>query len=487
MAVSGLLTIPVVVHYLSKEQIGLWAVVNAIVSYLLWMDLGVGEATGRKIADAVASGDRGEINRWWTATRAVLVIQGAVMILVGVSLSPVFFGFFDIPAALEGDALVLFLGAVVISGLSMPLRGVPGLLTAQHRAHWSYLGSTVTVWINLGVLVLMLHFGWGLRSYVIALAVNQILLWVYYSVLVRCGNNPPGWDWRGIERKRLGALFSFSVSLSVMGILDGLFRTMPAVILGKMGGLALVPVFTFTSKLPIMLTSLVNRTIWAFYPGLLRLQVTGGREIIVERPKWIGALILPLSTFVAAGVVGFNCVFVDLLAGPGFYAGHLTNAIFAAAIVVEPTTHLFRCLLHLSGSMGKAVFVALANLIGCVILACAGYRFFGMPGLAFACLVVPVVMGLYGYLQGGRRCGFRSGELSLRVAHLTLAVVAVTLVAGRWMDGLSGTGIRIAVLGRTAELPALEVLVASGVAMVLAVAAAWRAFTSFRRLASGKG
>ncbi len=46
----GLLSIQVAVHYMSKEEIGLWAAVNAMAAYLMMMDLGVGNAAERVLA-----------------------------------------------------------------------------------------------------------------------------------------------------------------------------------------------------------------------------------------------------------------------------------------------------------------------------------------------------------------------------------------------------------------------------------------------------
>ena len=70
----ALFSIPVAVHHLSKDEIGLWSIVQVVVGYLVWLDLGIGQATGRKIADAFAHDDRSEINRWWTLSVGILAI-----------------------------------------------------------------------------------------------------------------------------------------------------------------------------------------------------------------------------------------------------------------------------------------------------------------------------------------------------------------------------------------------------------------------------
>lgn len=49
-ALWGLASIPLAVTYLKPEQIGLWAIVNALLGYLAWADLGIGPAIGRIMA-----------------------------------------------------------------------------------------------------------------------------------------------------------------------------------------------------------------------------------------------------------------------------------------------------------------------------------------------------------------------------------------------------------------------------------------------------
>ena len=83
LAASTFVSIPVAVYYLDRAEIGLWAVVNQVVGYLLWMDLGVGQATGRKMTDAVVNRDAQELNRWWSATRFVLLVQAGLVLLIG--------------------------------------------------------------------------------------------------------------------------------------------------------------------------------------------------------------------------------------------------------------------------------------------------------------------------------------------------------------------------------------------------------------------
>ena len=146
MGVSAFVSIPIAVHFLKKEEIGLWAVVSAVVNYLTWMDLGIGDGIGRKIAASVAAKDRAEINRWWTVSIFALSLLGMLLVVVGGALTPWMISVFEVPSQLTSQAYILFLGSIVLVGIGLPYRGAPGLLTAQQRFHWVSLAQGIAPW-----------------------------------------------------------------------------------------------------------------------------------------------------------------------------------------------------------------------------------------------------------------------------------------------------------------------------------------------------
>jgi O-antigen/teichoic acid export membrane protein len=462
-AVCGLVSILIAVAYLNKTDLGLWAVISAVVTYLLWMDLGVGEATGRKMAGAVAAADQQEINRWWTTTRLVLAGQGLLVACMGLVLLVPFIRFFDVPEWQRNQATLLFCGAAATAGLSMPLRGVPGLMVAQQRAYWTGIWQGFSPWVNLISFYLFLRWGWGLTAYLVAMLATQGATWLYYAILVRTGPQVPRWDFAGLTKQRISSLFRFSVSLSLMGIIDSFVSTLPTLVLGRYGGLGLVPVFTFTSKCPVLLVSLVNRTIWAFYPGILRGYVGGGAAGIPAKHRMVTLIVTAMGLLLAGGVVAFNESLVVLLAGRDFYAGPLVNAMFAAAILVEPASHMFRFFLHLGGSAGYSALVALANLVLGTVLAVVGFHTFGLPGLTAVGLLLPLPLAVYGLIHGGRVCGFVAGSISKVGPVLTASGVGIILAAGWLLERGGPAGQYLTIHNSELMIPGLATVLAGAV------------------------
>ena len=452
-AVCGLISIPVAVAYLDKPALGLWAVINAAVTYLLWMDLGVGEATGRKMADAVADSDQVEINRWWTTTRVVLLVQGLLVACCGILLLEPFLRFFEVPDWQRSEAAWLFCGTAATAGLSMPLRGVPGLMVAQQRAYWTGVWQGASPWVNLLAFYAFLRMGWGLTAYLASMLITQGATWLYYAVLIRTGPQVPRWDFGGITKGRISSLFRFSMSLSLMGIIDSFASTLPTLVLGRYGGLAQVPIYTFTSKFPVLIVSLVNRTIWAFYPGFLRDYVSRGAVGVPVKHLAVTLIVTAFGLVCAGGVLVFNETLVTLLAGRDFYAGPLVSALFVATILIEPGCHLFRFLIHLSGSAGYSSVVAAINLAVVTVLAVVGYKWFGLPGLAGVGLLLPLPLAVYGLVHGARTCGLAAGSLSMVGPILAFAGVVFIVLAGWVLQQLAPRAQAITLFDREFVLP----------------------------------
>lgn len=429
-AFFGLLSIPIAVAFLEPAELGLWTIVNAFLGYLVWMDLGVGSATGRMMAEAVAKRDQSEINRWWTATRVVLVAQGLIIIVTGFAFIPLILRFLNIPNELREDAIWLLGGGIVITGLSLPMRGAPGLLTAQNRFYWVPLLQSVIPWINLAVFYILLRQGLALKSYIYAMAIGQLATWIAYSVMIITGPDRPRLDYSGISKARFFKLLKYSGNLSISGFSDAILSGLPAILIARLSGLATVPIYNFSWKGALLSSGLVQRTYQSFYPGMQRLFVTGRLDEFRKKHNSCGMLTLGISLSAAGMVLAFNTLIVQALAGSAFYVGPATNIAFALAMVTIPMCGLFNSLLKISGDLGKISLMSLAQLLFFVSAAMLLWPSLGLTGIAFAFALAPLLKGTYGYFRGTKGCGFTRHAISHNVALASIAAMAFVSTCG---------------------------------------------------------
>jgi O-antigen/teichoic acid export membrane protein len=482
----GLLSIPIAVHYLTKEEIGLWAAVNAMVAYLMWMDLGVGNSTGRKIADAVVSKDPVQINIWWTATQLSLWVLGGLTMVIGLCITPVFIYLFKVPVYLTHDAWMLLVGSLLCAAVNFPLRGVPGLLTAQERFHWVPICQGIAPWMQLIVFFLMLRAGHGLAAYVYGTAASQLFSFIYYRILIATSSIRPRWVRQGVTKAHFKELFGFSLNIAVIGFKDTFLSTLPVLILARAAGLQAVPIYAISNRLTGMLRSLSLRINHAFLPELINLHIAGQNQAFLSKHRRSLLLATAVAMAGAAVVLLLNRSVVTILAGPGFYAGDHVTAWFSLLLVVGTISSTYNALLQISGNMGKSIPFSIANVIIVYAAATIAYKFFGMAGLAAVFALQPILYGIYSLVRGARNCQYSPRDFvnSGMVAALT-AMIAVICI-GCFMDSSHPLGDSYLLYGKAVLLPSLSQIICSGLLFSIAGLCAWLGIQSVKQTSKTK-
>jgi O-antigen/teichoic acid export membrane protein len=455
-SLSGLLSIPVAVAYLDKEEIGLWAAVSAMVGYLLWMDLGIGNAAGRLLAPSVTDKNRVEINRWWSVIQVSLLILGIVVMGLALLCIPLFERVFGVPTHLRHDARILLVGSAIIAGINFPLRAIPGFLTAENRFHWVPICQGLLPWAQLGGFYLMLRMGHGLSSYVWGTAASQFFVLVFYRSLVHKSELRPRISLRGISMERVRSLLSLSLNLSALGLTNSLLQSIPTMILARHGGLASIPIYTFTCRAATMASGLVGRNLHAFYPSLLRLHVSGNRDGFMKKFKLAADITLALGTIGAGGILVFNEAIVSLLAGQTFFAGISTTAWLALGVFLTPLSLTAASLLQISGSMGKTIPFTVLNLVVVYFASIFAFQRFGMPGLAAVFTLQVLGYSSYAFARGCRNLGYRIADFPKSLWIIPIAVSAAIFLAAWYLDTTPPEGMKISIGSRLLPLPGIR-------------------------------
>ena len=475
------ISIPVAVHFLDKDEIGTWAIVNALLTYLTWMDLGIGQATGRLIADSVTNRDQVELNRWWSATRFVLWVQGALVMVLGLVMSNLAIDFFKIHPDHVSSTKVLLVGGSIVTGLSFPFRGAVGLLTAQNRYYWAPLVQAVCPWINLVVFYLMLRSGYGLKSYIVGLGFSQIFTWIAFTLLVRSSSDRPRWDARGIAKKRLGKLFALSGNMAMVGLVGSVITSLPNILVGKLGSVGLVPTYNFSSKGPQLGGNLIAKIYYSFYPGLQRLHISGLEDDFRERFQAIGLMTIACGLVGSAIVLLANPTLVHLLAKNKYYAGSETNLWLAVGVITIPMSGLFQILLPISGAMGKLPILSGLKLILGIATSVTLWPRFGVTGIASTFALLPAIDGIYCYMRGASNCGYRPHDLGGKIAACT--GLAMLLVISTYFLSIIPTakGSNFELAGKTLFIPSAASAISPAILAMLGLSGC---ILAMRRLGS---
>jgi O-antigen/teichoic acid export membrane protein len=466
----GLVSIPLAVAYLGKEQIALWTLVTQIVSYLVWMDLGVGSAVGRKIADPIAAGDHKETNAWWTLSMAVLGSQGILLLAVAALAWPLWVAWFDISSTLQRDALWLYAAAAMGAAVSLPMRAYPGLLLAQQRYAWVPASQCLSPVFQLGVFALCLYTGYGVKSYFLAMIAGHLAGWALMLFAVHAGPVKVRFARAGFTLGRALDLFRYSGSIALIGLSQTFAQTLPSIMLGRFGGLALVPVYTFSNRIPELLSNLTQRTTMAFYPAMQAQFVENCKDHFAHHFREVQGLTLALGLLVAGVALMGNRTILSWLAAPDFFAGTAVNFWFAIAALVIPYSRTFTQLLQHSGDMGKSSLVSLLSVACSAILGWIAYLSHSVAGLAAVFAVVPsLIMAVYAASRGARNCALPILSLCGPGAKLLVAYLILLLFAAFWSMQVDVPRAELTIFHRVTLLPNLREWIAGGLLVLFSL------------------
>jgi O-antigen/teichoic acid export membrane protein len=468
--VTGLLSIPLAVHFLSREELGLWAVISAVGGYLSFMELGISNSTGRKMADGIVTKNKVEIDRWWTLSRVVLCVQGVIIILVGLALTPLLMSTMAADFHDQKQAVFLFTGMVLIHGIKMPFQGAEGILTAQERFHWVPLRQSIMFWVELAVFAALVCSNFGLYSIFWSKVATVIVVWLMNWWLLAQSEPKLGWNSSGLSWDRFRSLFTFSFGVFGVGFMDVFVKSLPVVVLGKMGGLALVPVYTISIKVSTVLVSLGKRNYQSFYPTLQRMYIQGEKEIFIRKYANVGLLTVATGLGISGIILCMNRTAVELLAKPEFYAGPVATAWFAVATITMPVCGLLQVPLLVAGQMGKSLLVALLRAVIAVGLCILAFRQFGVTGLAAVMALLPLVLGAYAYLRGAQECGCAPSKLSGSMIIWMLAGMLMVMTGGTLLHLITAEPLFILQIAqKSISLPSWTELLVGGLTSLAAL------------------
>jgi O-antigen/teichoic acid export membrane protein len=485
--ITGLISIPLAVHFLTKQELGLWAVISALGGYLTFMELGIGFATGRKMADGIVAKDKLEIYRWWTLSRVVLSVQGLIVILIGLALMPLFMSVIAADFPDKKQALFLFTGIVLVQGIKLPFQGAEGILTAQERFHWVQLRQAILFWVELIVFAALVVNGHGLYSVFWSKIAMLVVEWLLNWAMLSRSDPKLGWNSSGLRWDRLKSLFGFSLNISAMGFVDGLIRSLPIMILGKVGELAAIPVYTISIKISTVMMSLGQRNYQSFYPALQRMFIQGEREKFFSKYADVGLLTVATGLGISGIILCMNRTAVELLAKPEFYAGPVATAWFAVATITMPVCGLLQTPLLVAGKMGKSGIVAVSRAIVAVGLCILAFRQYGIAGLAAVMALLPLVMGAYAYFRGAKEVGCQPAELAGSIALWTFVSMTLVISGGILIHLVPATPLLTwVILGKPVSIPSWLELIVGGLITTAALALFLRSLNRLRKTGHSK-
>ena len=327
-------SVPLALHYLTKEEFGLWALAQQIAGYLLMLDLGVSFSLNRLIADQKNQVGSAAYRDWLKNGAFAFVALGLLMFTLGGIFCLLAPSLFSISSSLAGDLTNILLILTVVSSISFSTRIFAAPLWAFQRMDAANLLASVSLVVNFSALWLFFKMDFGVYSLALAGVFPCFLIPFLTYVFCRKNNFYPLPILGGSFRKDyLRRLFGFGKDVFELSIGSHVLQASQIMILSRICGLETAALFAIGTKLYTLISQLIYKIIESSAPGLTEIFTSGNAQLFRVRLDQLVSLTL-FSGFVGALCFFFlNHYFVGLWT-QGVFTWPQTNDVFLALMIL---------------------------------------------------------------------------------------------------------------------------------------------------------
>ena len=376
-------SVPLALHYLGKEQFGLWALAQQIVGYLILLDLGVSCAVARFVADYKDDVQGGEYGSLLLTGAMVFAVQGVLIAAAGAGFA--FFApfLFAVPEPLAADFRNVLIVITFIAGISVAFRSIEAPLWAFQRIDMAYTIKIITLILGFASLWIGFKCGWGIYSFAFS-GVPSALLCPVITFLV-CSKNgfyPSKGKWGSLNWNIFVRVFSFGKDVFWMSLGSQFVSASQIMIISRGIGLDAAATYAVGTKAFTLVQQLTSKILESSAPALTEMFVRKEVHTLNIRFFNIIAITSFLSTLGASVLITGNTPLVNVWTSGVIHWSLSCDIILGGLLIMTCTT---RCLTGLFGIIGNLRPVR---------------HIFFIEGCVFVCIAIPVAssFGIAGVL-----------------------------------------------------------------------------------------
>ena len=387
-----LASVPLALHYLTKEEFGLWALVAQLAWYFMLIDAGMSNAMGRLLIDHKDQREDGTYGSILKTGLLVLNVQGIMLLLACMIAAPLLSSLFKLPPDLTGTFIRLLIYQAAVSALSLAARGVGEVLIAHarldlyHSASIGYfLANFAATWLSFMAGAKLFSLVYGAAAGTVMTVIIQ-LFWVW-----RKGFFPRPGEWGQITWLRFRAIFSFGKDLFLITLGTHLVLTAQPMIITRTLGLEAAASWAVGTKVFTLMLQLVLNLYQSSGPILNEMWARKETLQMMKRVRDVLILCLLVAVFCGCGLALGNAAFVELWTH-GRIVWHwsfdLLLAIWLCDLVVNRVLSVPVLVSKELGSLGLVYLLEGGLFVGLGLWLVPRTGLVGLILLALACSVV---------------------------------------------------------------------------------------------------
>jgi O-antigen/teichoic acid export membrane protein len=391
---GGFLLTPFVLQRLGTADYGLWLLVTSVVGYGALLDVGIGGAVTKYVAEFEARGEHAEAHALVATALVLYTLLGVAVIGASVALASVFPAWFNLPIEQRATSASLVLLAGVSVGLSLPNMLVLSVLQGLHRFDILNSITSIGTMLSLATTVAVLLCGGGVVA-VVALSIPLVLATQIAGVVAirrvapELRFSPLGADLRLIRK-----IASFGSSLFVMDVAGRLQSRSDEVVIGAFLPITSIAPYALAHKLSDIAHVLTDQFMRVLLPLASELHAVDDRRRL--RALYLTSTRMSLALFLPMGIAlaALAGPLLNLWVGPSLsIAAPLVGILMLASLVA---TSQWPAGAILQG-MARHRFLAVTSTgagLATVALSVAFVQPLGLNGVALALVVATSVESL---------------------------------------------------------------------------------------------
>jgi O-antigen/teichoic acid export membrane protein len=399
---------PFMVHRLGAANYGLWVLVASLVAYGNLLDLGVGAAVTKYVAELRARGRSDEASDLIATALAMYCVVALLVVLASVPFALVVPDLFNIAPEQRSDARwVVFLTGLGLA-VSLPTATAYAVLRGLQRFDLNNLIGVSSTIVQAAATVAVLLLGGGVVG-LAAIAMPLILLTqVPMLVVIRRIAPDLRIGLRGAQRRLVRTVASFSTSALVINGAGAVKTQTDQVVIAAALPLATLAPYSLAQRISQLPMQLTYQFVRVLFP--LASELHGREDRARLRALYVGSTRLTLAMFVPVGV-GLMVLAKPFLAawvGERFAAdAHIAVILIAAGFFEVALWPAASMLIGINVHRPTAVFAGASALLNLGLSVVLVGRI-GVTGVALGTLVATGLEGLVVVPFAMRRYGVRA-------------------------------------------------------------------------------
>lgn len=383
-SVIGIIYIPLLLHFLTKEQYGLYQLIGAMIAYLGTMDFGLANTTTRYYSGYLAIGNK-EKQQNLLATMGILyAIIAILIVLTGIGLFFTLLPAYTNTLTPQEMTIAKYLFGIMLFNISFMIPG--HIFVAVINSHEKFIFAKTLSLCNIILQPCIVVLALRMKPSVLLVALAQtacalsvILINVYYCFCkLQISFKLHKWDSQFVKE-----ILKFSFFIFLIVLMDLVYIKTGQIVLGAIVGTAAVAIYSVGVQF-LMIYRQMSGAIFSVFLPYFSAKAAQGNDMTDINTTFIkvSRLEFLILSLILCGFILYGKTFITLWVGQDFLPAYLYSILFmvgwlwissqntASLIVQAKNKHKGYALLYvLTGGISFILSIPFAKAwggIGCV-------------------------------------------------------------------------------------------------------------------------